>query len=97
VSNFLLHCCLLQVAAAVKGLSMADILAYEKSGSIELAGHTLGEGDVKVKSLLCLTIISCFGGTVVCITSLKHAKAARCTMRVVPGGVAELMLLPSTL
>jgi isoleucyl-tRNA synthetase len=37
-----------KVAAAVKGLSMADILAYEKSGSIELAGHTLGEGDIKV-------------------------------------------------
>jgi hypothetical protein len=37
-----------QVAAAVKGLTMADILAYEKSGSIELAGYTLGEGDVKV-------------------------------------------------
>jgi hypothetical protein len=31
---------------------MADILAYEKSGSIELAGYTLGEGDVKVSGLL---------------------------------------------
>jgi hypothetical protein len=52
----LLHCWFLQVAAAVKGLSMADILAYEKSGSIELAGHTLGEGDVKV-TMRCLAIV----------------------------------------
>ncbi|WIA42068.1 hypothetical protein OEZ86_009348 [Tetradesmus obliquus] len=37
-----------KVAAAVKGLTMDDILAFEKSGSIELAGYTLAEGNIKV-------------------------------------------------
>lgn len=46
-----------RVAAAIKGLSMEHILAYEKSGSIELAGYTLGEGDIKVRVPVCL----CFG------------------------------------
>jgi hypothetical protein len=64
ISQASLHCSSVlpvQVAAAVKGLSMADILAYEKSGSIELAGHTLGEGDIKVKHSFstCCYLLSC--------------------------------------
>lgn len=39
---------LMQVAAAVKGLSVSDILAFEQSGSILLAGHELSAGDIKV-------------------------------------------------
>jgi hypothetical protein len=53
--------------------------------SIELAGHALGEGDDKVKTLY-LTIRSCFSSIWVCNARLKHAVAARCTVRVVPGG-----------
>eukprot|EP00775_Hariotina_reticulata_P005282 gene5283-5517_t len=37
-----------KVAAAVKGLSVSDILAFEQSGNILLAGHELSAGDIKV-------------------------------------------------
>eukprot|EP00878_Enallax_costatus_P012446 GHUV01012997.1.p1 GENE.GHUV01012997.1~~GHUV01012997.1.p1 ORF type:complete len:217 (+),score=101.72 GHUV01012997.1:367-1017(+) len=37
-----------KVAAAVKALSVDDILGYEKSGSITVAGYELGPGEIKV-------------------------------------------------
>ncbi|KAG1672606.1 hypothetical protein FOA52_002086 [Chlamydomonas sp. UWO 241] len=36
------------VAKAIKEMSASDIAAYEASGSITVAGATLGEGDIKV-------------------------------------------------
>jgi hypothetical protein len=43
-------CCVLhaQVGGAIKKLTLADITAYEKSGSINVAGHELGPGEIKV-------------------------------------------------
>lgn len=37
-----------KVAAAVKALSVDDILGYEKSGAITVAGYQLGPGEIKV-------------------------------------------------
>jgi len=39
-----------QVGAAIKKLSVEDILSYEKSGSLSVAGHTLQPGDIKVRA-----------------------------------------------
>jgi hypothetical protein len=39
-----------QVAAAVKALSVDEILRYEQDGCVTLEGHTLGQGDIKVRS-----------------------------------------------
>lgn len=38
----------LQVGVAIKNLSVDDILAYEKNGSLTVAGHELGPGELKV-------------------------------------------------
>jgi hypothetical protein len=43
-----LCCACGQVGGAIKKLTLADITAYEKSGSITVAGHELGPGEIKV-------------------------------------------------
>lgn len=37
-----------QVAGAIKGLSVEQVLAYEASGAVSVAGYELGPGDIKV-------------------------------------------------
>eukprot|EP00879_Flechtneria_rotunda_P010867 GHRR01011357.1.p1 GENE.GHRR01011357.1~~GHRR01011357.1.p1 ORF type:complete len:1070 (+),score=427.67 GHRR01011357.1:521-3730(+) len=37
-----------KVAGAIRGLSVSDILGYQQSGSITLAGYTLTAGEIKV-------------------------------------------------
>ncbi|KAI8462538.1 MAG: hypothetical protein J3K34DRAFT_182080 [Monoraphidium minutum] len=37
-----------KVAAAIRGMGAAELMAYEKAGSISLEGHELGAGDIRV-------------------------------------------------
>jgi hypothetical protein len=59
-----------RVAAAIKGMGPAELMAFEKEGSVTLEGHELAAGDIKVggRGYRCVWVwvCVCVGGWVGC-------------------------------